>query len=933
MTSAFSKASSYTSYSGYEAMEGSNALMSHYLTLAGTKFSVPTSLHPLIHRQRLHDLLHEGLRGPLTLLSAPAGYGKTSVLSEWLLTSHMHLSTAWMSLDSADDDIHRFWLCVFLALQQCAPDLMTPLLSLWQEQRTPDIQHILSLLINRLLEEPDACYVLVIDDYHLITEPAIHQGMTYLIERLPPQLRLVVSTRVDPPLPLSRLRARGHLVEVREEHLQCTSTEAATFLSEVMKISLTRDEVEQITERTEGWLVGLQLFALSLQGQSLPSEVLTHASGNQRYILDYLTDEVLRQQPEPLQRFLLISSLLDQFCVSLCDALREEGQSQQMLETLERKHLFVVAVDAEGVWYRYHHFFAEALRHRFRQSLPKAQIDALYGKASIWYAEQGQMHEAVHYAIRGHDWQRVTTLLEHFLRNLRGQLGEVRMMQWWVEQLPDDLFRQHPRLGLFAAWLWYCMGDFRASEGWLDKAETALSQMAEGNICRQLSAELLARRAIGKGVYGNVDDTLALYKQASQLLDEGNSYGRALLNNALALAFLARGEVKAGLHALQESASAYEQAGVLTAASRLSCLASSYMLMLGQLKQAEYMLDLLDVRHLEAPNQQSPTFGVLYASQAALLYEQNHLERAFDLAQQALHLLRQAGILLFVDQPYVALLQIFLAREQFDAAEETLQCLLTLPANRDNVYIQMWLLSGLQVRLWLATGKQDMAVQWRRTRHLQQTSHVSVFAQEREAVTQVRVLLAEQRSEEACHLLTKWLPQARSMERWAHVLEMFLLQARAYQQMRREHEALQVLEEALAIGEQEGYVRSFLDEGSSLVPLLKRSREHNPSLYVDRLLEAFGQGEKRTSKQISHVSIAHDQTLIDPLSPREQEVLELMAQGASNQEIANALVIAPNTVKRHVQVILEKLGVRNRTQAVVHAQQLNLLAHTLTEAS
>ena len=369
MTSAFSKTSRYTCYSGYEVLEGSNAFMSLCLTLAGTKFSVPTSLHPLIHRQRLHDLLDEGLRGPLTLLSAPAGYGKTSVLSEWLRTSQLQSSAAWVSLDIADDDTHRFWLCVFLALQQCAPDLVGPLLSLWQEQRTPDIQHILSLLINRLLQEPNACYVLVIDDYHLMTEPAIHQRLAYLIERLPPQLHLVLATRVDPPLPLSRLRARGHLREVREEHLQCTPSEAAAFLSEVMKISLTRDEVEQITERTEGWLVGLQLFALSLQGQSLPAEVLAHASGNQRYILDYLTDEVLRQQPEPLQRFLLVSSLLDRFCVSLCNALCEEDQSQEMLEMLERRHLFVVALDGEGVWYRYHHIFAEVLRHRLQRSM------------------------------------------------------------------------------------------------------------------------------------------------------------------------------------------------------------------------------------------------------------------------------------------------------------------------------------------------------------------------------------------------------------------------------------------------------------------------------------------------------------------------------------------------------------------------------------
>ena len=280
----------------------------------------------------------------------------------------------------------------------------------------------------------------------------------------------------------------------------------------------------------------------------------------------------------------------------------------------------------------------------------------------------------------------------------------------------------------------------------------------------------------------------------------------------------------------------------------------------------------------------------------------------------------------------MVLLQIFLAYEQFGAAEETLQHLLTLPTYRDNDYAQTWQLSGLQVRLWLATGKQELAVQWRKRRQ-QQAPLPSVFAQEREAVAQVRVLLSEYRSEEACHLLAAWLPQARSMERCEHVLEMCLLQALACQQMRKEQDALHALEEALAIGEPEGYVRHFLDEGSGLVPLLKRSRERHPSLYLDRLLEAFGQGEKRTSKQISHASITHDQTLIDPLSPREQEVLELLAQGASNQEIADVLIIASNTVKRHVQVILEKLGVRNRTQAVVRAQQLNLLANTLIKAS
>src|SRR5579884_454895 len=367
--------------------------MSLDFVIAGTKFSAPTSLHALIHRQRLHDVLNTGLRSPLTLVSAPAGYGKTSILSEWFSATQAHRSCAWVSLDASDNEVRRFWLCVFLALQRCAPDLMKPFLSLLQDQRLPSLQDLLSLLVNRLLEEQDAYYVLIIDDYHLITEPAIHQSLTYLIERLPPQLCLYLSTRVDPPLPLHRLRARGHLLEVLAEQLQCTPSEASAFLREVMELSLTSEEVEAITQRTEGWLVGLQLIALSLRGQALLSEVLTRTSGNQRYILDYLIEEVLRQQPERLQTFLLISSLLDQFCAPLCDALWEEGQSQQMLEYLERQHLFVVAVDAGGSWYRYHHLFAEALRHRLRQSTSQEQIDALYGKASSWYAEQGLLYE------------------------------------------------------------------------------------------------------------------------------------------------------------------------------------------------------------------------------------------------------------------------------------------------------------------------------------------------------------------------------------------------------------------------------------------------------------------------------------------------------------------------------------------------------------
>ncbi|GHO97553.1 LuxR family transcriptional regulator [Reticulibacter mediterranei] len=825
-------------------------------------------------------------------------------------------------MDASDDEVHRFWLCVFLALHRCAPDLMTPLLSLLQTQHMPPVQDLLSLLINRLLEAPEARYVLVIDDYHLITAPAIHQSLTSLIERLPPQLCLYLATRVDPPLPLHRLRARGQLLEVRAQHLQYTPAEASAFLQEVMELALTNDEVEAITQRTEGWLVGLQLIALSLQGQARLSDVLTRASGTQRSILDYFTEEVLRQQPEQLQTFLLLSSLLDQFCVPLCDALWEEGQSQQMLEQLERLHLFVVALDAEGTWYRYHHLFAEALRRRLQQSTSQEQIEALYGSASAWYAQQGLPYEAMHYAVRSRDWHHVIALFGRFLRDLQGRPGEIRMMERWIEQFPADLFAQDPRLGLFAAWLWYIWGDFRTAEGWLDRTASALEKMPEGNTRGQLVAETLAFRAVIKGFYGNVQECIALSEQAKQWLDDDNSYVRALVHNAQAHALLARGEASALWQALQEAMAAYEQAGVLVIASCMSCIAASYLLMLGQVKHAEQELARLALEPWEHPLAR----GYLAASQAVLLYEQNQLEPAFDQAQQALHLLEQAGAGHIVDRAYVVLMQIFLARQQFDEAEDALQRLLTLPFYRDNRYAQTWRLAGLQVRLWLSVGQQDVAVQWW-MRAQQQVPLPSVFAQEREAVAGVRVLLAERKSEEARHLLAPWLPQARLTERREQVLEMCLLEALASQQMQQEQQALQALEEALLIGEPEGYLRHFLDEGQELVPLLKRSLEQQRRPYVDRLLEAFLQEEKRMHEKSGPSSSANPQVLIDPLTSREQEVLELLSQGASNQEIAHALVIAPNTVKRHVQAILAKLGVRNRTQALARAQQLDLLPH------
>ena len=388
-----------------------------YFAIAETKCVVPTPLRPLMHRQRVHDLLNQSGTYPVTLLSAPAGYGKTCALSDWVATSKH--SFAWLSLDASDNTVYRFWLSLFLALQRSAPALIEPLLFLWQEQKQLDLdlRSLLALLINRLLEERQNHYVLILDNYQCITEPAIHQQIDYLIEWLPPQLRLVLVTRVDPPLTLPRLRAQGRLFEVSADHLRCTETETAVFLQKVMHLALPYEEVEQITARTQGWLVGLHLFGRSFQqGQNLVSEKGAHA------IQDYLIEEIFSQQEEPLQEFLLLTCLFDQFSVSLCDALWDEHHSSPLLDVLKRRHLFVLHLDTEGVWYRYHPLFGEALRAYAHQVRTPEEIDALYCKARFWYARQEKMGPSL---VQG-------SAAQHVSQQFSSSLKAVQMQSGWI---------------------------------------------------------------------------------------------------------------------------------------------------------------------------------------------------------------------------------------------------------------------------------------------------------------------------------------------------------------------------------------------------------------------------------------------------------------------------------------------------------------------
>src|SRR6266581_1761166 len=441
--------------------------------LLTTKFFVPAPSHALISRARLFALLNEGLSRPLTLVSAPAGFGKSTLVAAWVQSKPVESpQVAWVSLDEGDNDPVRFWSYVLTALERCQTGTYQPLLTALRRQDF-SLSYLLTALLNTWVEHNEP-QLLVLDDYHVITEPALHTSLSSFIERLPPQTHVVLITRVDPPVNLSRLRGHDQVFEIRTDSLCCTPEETHTFLREVIGIQLEPDEAEQVTARTEGWLMGLQLVGLTLRGHDTPHALLTQLRGTQRYILDYLTEEVLQQQSTEIQRFLLQTSMLAQLTSSLCDTVMGQAGSQQVLETLERANVFLVPLDGERRWYRYHALFAEALRARLAQGEERHALHELHRRACDWYAGHGSVREAVEHALQAQDWPRAADLIEVATQVLiLGTSGSPTALSW-LRQLPATVVGHRPRLCLFYVRLLFLAARFQEALSWLNATEAAL---------------------------------------------------------------------------------------------------------------------------------------------------------------------------------------------------------------------------------------------------------------------------------------------------------------------------------------------------------------------------------------------------------------------------------------------------------------------------
>jgi LuxR family maltose regulon positive regulatory protein len=926
-------------------------------TLLKTKLYIPPARPNLVRRPRRLDHLNRGLHRKLTLVSAPPGFGKTTLVSEWIHHAAAPLTpqVAWLSLDEQDNDPVRFWSYFITALDTVHPGLGADALALLTSTQAPPIEDILIILINAAAEL-DAKIVLVLDDYHLINPDSIHHALTFLLDHLPPQLHLAMTSRSDPPLPLTRLRVRNQLTEVRDNDLRFTPAEGAFFFNHIMGVSLTPQEIMALDQRTEGWIAGLQLAALSMQGRDDAQGFVQAFTGSHRYIIDYLAEEVLNRQPPHLRAFLLRTAVLDRMCGPLCDALLAEtasaGSSQEILEHLEQVNLFLIPLDDHRRWYRYHHLFADFLREYLRQTVDQAELNRLHQQASDWYAANHLLNEAVNHALAAQNINQAVTLIEQAMITLLTN-GEINTIMGWLKLLPEDLIRTRPRLALGKGWALVITNQWEKMEPLLEYAEKALdtldpadpakSQGWSATDIRILRGEAAAMRAMLFGAQDRPAEAIALCQQALEQLPTNNPVVRSIILMTLGNAYEANGQLAQATQALTEAIelSRHNASNIvicLTATSNLADLEEEQ----GRLPQAAayYHQGLEFVEELNRKRGTLfPGTRWAYIELAELHRQWNELTEAKRLLTIAMEMPRQINMLGGnLGIAYLVLSGILQAEGDWAGAQESLmQAQKTLPQSG---IIQLWA-EALQVRLWLRQGNLPAAAAWANSNPLEKPispyphpmgkSHYLKYPGE--YTTLVRVYLAQERFEEAHHILNRMAGETVEANRWGRLLEVRLLQALAYYAQGNLIQALPLLAEALRLGEKGRYVRLFADEGRPMADLLRQAKSRGSGInpvYIDKLLAAIEQEPLPAVRPIEPLPVpirpkAPPAPLIEPLSERELEVLRLVAEGYSNREIADKLYITVGTAKTHTINIYRKLEVNSRTQAVARAQDLDLL--------
>jgi LuxR family maltose regulon positive regulatory protein len=890
--------------------------------LLATKLHIPPIRPELVSRPRLTERLNEGTTRKLTLVSAPAGFGKTTLLSEWI---HRRggvtppLQAAWLSLDKEDSDPARFWAYFIAALQTVQADVGKSILAAFQSPQPPPIEVVLTALINEIAAIPNH-FALVLDDYHLIEAQPIHSALAFLLDHLPPQMHLIIAGRADPPLPLARLRGRGQLTELREDDLRFTPDEATAFLNQVMGLSLSAQNAAALEARTEGWIVGLQLAALSMQGRHDVEQFVESFTGSHRYILDYLIEEVFQQQAADVQDFLLKTSILDHLTAPLCDAIVEQDgilpyDAQAMLERLDQANLFIIPLDHERQWYRYHRLFADLLRHRLDMVCGSKHVALLHARASQWYEANGFPADAVHHALTGHDWERAATLISDASGSFMSR-GEVTTLVGWIQALPDEVVRARPQLCLECSWPLILTGRLDAAESYLAQAEQAACG-EQGRTTQEDAAflgEIVAAQAYIARTRGDARRTIELSQRALTLLPQDNLSSRSIVALNLGLAHWHRGHLAEAEQALTEA----ERAALQSGNSHVRLMAFG---LLGPIQAAQGKLHQAAIlcRQAIQLGEGSPAMALTHLEFGALLYEWNDLEAAADHLRRGIELTHRSGNLELQTGGYRMLALLKQAQGDASAALAALQEAHQLARDHDVTPFVHARNAACHVQIALAQDDVATATHWAE----QVTEDADAFPfYPFLRLTPARLLLAQNQKAAAAEQLEALYEKAVVSGWQFGVVEVRALQALAAPTPAA---ALTFLTDALALAQPEGYVRTFVDKGEPMAALLREAASQGIAPdHVSKLLAAFSVWECGGMEVAP--SHPHTQPLIEPLSDRELEVLQLLADGQTNHEIAQALHVSINTVKTHLKTIYGKLDVHSRREATAQAKKLGLVA-------
>ncbi|MEM9009229.1 MAG: LuxR C-terminal-related transcriptional regulator [Cyanobacteria bacterium P01_F01_bin.86] len=921
-----------------------------YRPILATKLYLPPPRPNAVLRPRLIERLNAGLHRKLTLISTAAGFGKTTLLSEWV--SVCEQPVAWLSLDEEHNDPTRFLIYVVSALQTLTlskvegeTQLGEGVLSALKSPQPPPLNSLLTTLINEITAVSEN-FILVLDDYHLIESEPVDQALEFLLQHLPPpSMHLVIATREDPPLPLARLRARCQLTELRAPDLRFTQVETTEFLNQVMDLNLSAEDIAALENRTEGWIAGLQLAAISLQGHQDTASFIKSFSGSHYFVLDYLVEEILEQQPKRIQNFLLSTSILDRLCGSLCDAVLPQASApgQEILEHLERINLLLVPLDDKREWYRYHHLFTDVLQVRLTQGQPD-HIAELHLRACAWYKQNNFRPNAIHHALAARHFERAADLIELEWSANIGSYYQNTTWTEWVQTLPDELVRTRITLSIGMAWELPFSGQLQAAEDRLkdadrllalavntvDSMEAASSSQDEKKIRSQQELLGIAWAFHAQALNDNAG-TIKYARQTLNRLSETSHYIAGLASSLLGLAYWTNGDLETAVKYMSDAIARLRTTGHILFAISGAYTLASLKIAQGRLFDA---VNLYKEALLFATAQGEPVLpGTtdLHLGLSKLYHEQGNEDAANQHLQRCEALGKQAAL---PEWPY----GLYLVQAQLKVEQGELDDALKLLEDAEQLYYRSPVpnvcpVAALKTQVWLRQGKLAEALGWVREQGLSIDDELS-YLQEFEYITLARVLIAQVRRDptdktfqKAIALLAQLYSAAEAGGRSGSMIEILILQAIINEAQGNIASALQFLERALTLAETEGYLRIFVNEGQPMARLLYEAlaRKIAPN-YVQRVLTAFPLNELESPKSLKTQSQVAG--LLEPLSKREIEVLHLIADGRTNQEIATTLFLSVNTVKVHTRNIYGKLSAHHRADAVAKARALGIFSST-----